>query len=103
MKPLSGLEIGRPYFTIFYADDRRQQPIVETYVYIGEDRREEDGASTTEYIFQFARSFYQHGNWNRMTQDERAQYGDSAPIVTFDASRMESVFDRDGLVAELGR
>jgi hypothetical protein len=98
--PAEDLQVGRTYFAVFHADGRRDQPIVETYVYIGSDAHEEDGVALTEYVFQFARSFYQHGNWNRMTMDERDEYVDS-PIVRFDVKSVRAIHDAAGLAEQL--
>jgi hypothetical protein len=97
------LQAGKTYFVLFYADGRREKPVVETFVYIGSDfRPAEAGAHDTQYQFQFARSFYQQGDWNQMTMDERDEYVE-APVVTFDAKSLAHVFDHAGLVEELRR
>ncbi|HET9652964.1 MAG TPA: hypothetical protein VFP36_12265 [Usitatibacter sp.] len=94
------LQPGRTYFALFHADGRRDQPIVETYVFIGTDEREDEGIAQTEYVFQLARSYYQHGDWNRMTMDERDEYVD-APIVTFDVKSLRAIHDAAALTEEL--
>lgn len=96
----ANLQPGKTYFALFHADGRRDQPIVETYVFIGTEEREEDGVAQTEYLFQFARSYYQHGDWNRMTMDERDEYVDP-PIVTFDAESVRAIHDAAALAEEL--
>jgi len=95
------LQAGKTYFVLFYADGRREKPVVETFVYIGSDLRPaEADAHDAQYQFQFARSFYQHGDWNQMTMDERDEYVD-APVVAFDTKSLAHVFDPAGLVDEL--
>lgn len=94
------LQAGQTYFALFFAGGRRDQPIVETFVYIGSDFRPEDTTRVTEYQFQLARSYYQHGNWNQMKMDERDEYVDP-PIVTFDAAGLAAIHDAAGLAAEL--
>ncbi len=49
---------------------------------------------------QFARVYYQHGDWNRMTMDERDEYIDP-PIVTFDAETVGAIHDAAGLIEAL--
>jgi hypothetical protein len=97
-----GLQHGQAYFALFYAENRRDRPIVETFVFIGSDFRPDDTRHDTVYIFQLARSFYQQGDWNQMTMDERDQYTD-APVVTFDAQGLAAIHDAASLAAELGR
>lgn len=96
------LRAGRTYFALFFAGGRRDQPIVETFVFIGSDFRPEDRAHETEYTFQLARSYYQHGDWNQMTMDERDEYVEP-PIVNFDAQRLDAMHDAASLAAQLGR
>jgi hypothetical protein len=98
--PPESLKVGSTYFALFHADGRREQPIIETYVYIGAESREEDGVAQMEYVFQFARSYYQHGNWKRMTMDERDEYIDP-PTVSFDPGSIPAIHDAAGLVEEL--
>jgi hypothetical protein len=54
------------------------------------------------YTFQLARSYYQHGDWNRMKMDERDEYVEP-PVVNYDAQSLANVFDAATLAAELGR
>ena len=86
------LVIGNTYFTVFYADQGCRVPVVETYVYLGSEQR--------EHVFQTARSFHQRGNWNEMTEVERAAF-DPAPVLTFDPESLEPVVDISGLVGEM--
>lgn len=88
------LKHGRTYFALFFASDRRDQPVVETFVFIGSD--------AGEFTFQLARSYYQHGDWNQMTMDERDEYVDP-PIVNFDPPSLSHIYDAAGLAAELSR
>jgi len=95
------LRHGRTYFTLFFAEGRRDRPIVETFVFIGADFRPADeGKHETEYTFQLARSYYQHGDWNQMPMDDRDPYIDP-PVINFDAQSLKSVHDAAGLAAEL--
>jgi len=45
-------------------------------------------AGTVEFTFQLARSYYQHGDWNQMTMDERDEYVDP-PVINVDAPGLE--------------
>ena len=94
------LRAGQTYFALFFAGGRRDQPIVETFVFIGSDFRPEGGNHQTEYTFKLARSFYQHGDWNQMTMDERDEYVDP-PVVGFDAQSLANIHDAASLAAEL--
>ncbi len=96
------LQHGRAYFTLFFVEGRRDQPIVETFVFIGEDFRPEDTVHVPVYTFQLARSYYQHGDWNQMKMDERDEYIEP-PVVVYDAQSLANVFDAASLAAELGR
>jgi hypothetical protein len=96
------LRHGRAYFTLFFAEGRREQPIVETFVFIGEDFRPDDMVNVRVYTFQLARSYYQHGDWTRMKMDERDEYVEP-PVVTYDAQSLAKVFDAASLAAELTR
>jgi hypothetical protein len=94
------LEVGNTYFTVFYPDEKLQSPVVETFVYLGADIRDNGESRTTEHIFQNARSYHQHGNWNQMTQDERAEY-EIAPLLVLDAESLDPVVDIAGLIGEI--
>jgi hypothetical protein len=92
------LHVGETYFTLIYADDRRTLPIVETFVYIGRDQRDPDGA--VEHMFQFARSYHQDGDWNQMTMSTRSEYTEP-PVISFDAREIDNVVDVSGLIEAL--
>jgi len=92
------LHVGETYFTLLYADERHTLPVVETFVYIGQDQRDPDGA--VEHMFQFARSYHQGGDWNQMTMSQRNEYTEP-PVVTFDAGGLDAVVDVAGLIEAL--
>ena len=94
------LQRGKTYFALFFADGNRGQPIVETFVFIGTDFRPEDTKHVTEFTFQLARSYYQHGDWNQMTMDERDEYVDP-PVINVDAPGLERFFDARALCEQL--
>jgi hypothetical protein len=92
------LHVGETYFTLFYADERHTLPIVETFVYIGTDRRDPDGAR--EHMFQVARSYHQGGDWNQMTMSQRNEYTEP-PVISLDAGGLGAVVDVAGLIEAL--
>ena len=95
------LEVGKTYFTVFYADQSLLAPVIETFVYLGAESRTDEGYSSTEHVFQQARSFHQVGNWNSLASAERAQF-EVVPLLMFAPGDLEPVTDLEGLIAELG-
>jgi hypothetical protein len=92
MVDAQALEIGNTYFTVFYADQKLRFPVVETYIYLGPEGE--------DHIFQTARSFHQRGNWNEMTESERAEF-EGAPILVLDSASLDPVVAISGLIGEM--
>jgi len=94
------LEIGKTYFSVFYSDERLRFPVVETLVYLGSDVVEGESGSVPGHLFQYARSFHSDGNWNRMTDEERAEFVEP-PVILYEEAHRDPVVDVEGLIREL--
>lgn len=94
------LEIGKTYFSVFYADEELRHPLVETLVYLGPEALERDTASVPGHLFQYAESFHRDGNWKEMTDAKRQEF-EEAPVVTFETAHIDPVVDVDGLIEAL--
>jgi hypothetical protein len=94
------LQIGKTYFTVFYADREFRKPVIETWIYIGTEAEEEAGELAIEYQFQQARSYHQEGNWNELSPSQRDEC-DMVPLLNFDAASLDPVVDIAGLIEEL--
>jgi hypothetical protein len=90
-------EVGKTYFSVFYADTQLTHPVFETLVYLGPDSADNGDAL---HLFQYAASFHSDGNWNGLTEEARAAF-DEPPIVGYAPDHAEPVVDADGLIQEL--
>ena len=94
------LEVGETYFSVFYMDEKLTIPIVETFVYLGAELADGPGGRRQSHLFQYAGSFHSDGNWNEMTDEERAEFSEP-PLLAFDDADCEHIVDADALIAEL--
>jgi hypothetical protein len=94
------LEVGETYFSVFYMDEELKIPVVETLVYLGADMADGPDGRQRAHLFQFAGSFHSDGNWNEMSDEERAEFPEP-PVMAFGDSDCEYVVDAEGLIAEL--
>jgi hypothetical protein len=95
------LEVGKTYFSVFYADEQLLHPVFETLIYLGPEIGE-DKKSNSLHLFQYAESFHSDGNWKEMSSDER-QVFDEPPLITYEAAHIEPIVDVDGLLEELAQ
>ena len=91
---------GATYFSVFYMDEALTTPVVETLVYLGPELADGPGGPRRMHLFQFAGSFHSDGNWNEMTDEDRAQFAEP-PILAFEDSDRDHVVDAEGLIREL--
>jgi hypothetical protein len=91
-----GLEIGKTYFALWFADEKLRFPDIETLIYLGLDK----GCDPPVHVFQPAWSFSKHGNWLKLSQSQKAEI-DEPPIVNFEFGEVEPVCDVDGLIEQL--
>jgi hypothetical protein len=99
-QPLA-LEPGKTYFSLFYIDEQRRFPIVDTLIYLGQDVIEGERGMVPGHLFQYAASYHSDGNWNEMSDEEREQF-DEPPVIAFEDAHQEAVMDAEGLVKALG-
>jgi hypothetical protein len=94
------LEIGKTYFSVFYADERLHHPVFETLIYLGPETFEREHGGVPGHLFQYAESFHSDGNWKEMSAAQRDTF-EEAPVVTFEAAHLDPIVDSDGLIEEL--
>ena len=94
------LEVGATYFSVFYMDEALTIPVVETLVYLGAELGNGPGGPQRTHLFQFAGSFHSDGNWNEMTDEERADFAEP-PVLAFEDADRDHVVDAEGLIEEL--
>ena len=94
------LEVGGTYFAVFYMDEKLTTPVVETFVYLGAEITQGPDGPLQSHLFQYASSFHSDGNWNEMTDDERAEFPEP-PLLAFDEADRDHVVDAEGLIGEL--
>jgi hypothetical protein len=95
------LEVGKTYFSVFYADEKLLHPVFETLIYLGPEIGE-DEKSASLHLFQYAESFHSDGNWKDMTADERQEFAEP-PLITYEAAHIDPIVDADGLIEELAK
>jgi len=93
-------EVGKTYFSVFYADRELHHPLFETLVYVGLDTAEGDSGSTPMHLFQYARSFHADGNWSLLTDEQRAGF-EEPPIMSYAVDEVDPLVDANGLIEEL--
>jgi hypothetical protein len=63
---------GGPYFTVSYQEGGVNLPEVETLVYLGSTRLDDEvEQSKTHFLFQLARSYQEDGDWSELPEDGR--------------------------------
>ena len=94
------LEVGKTYFSVFYADERLLHPIFETLIYLGPETLKREDGGVLGHLFQYAESFHSDGNWKEMSAAQRDAF-EEAPVVTFEAAHLDPIVDSDRLIEEL--
>jgi hypothetical protein len=86
------LDQGKAYFFLSYADERMRIPLIETYIYLGSNLREESSAEQVRY-FKEPDRFLQTGQ----TLDDR----DLAHCILVGDDTAELILDARGLINAL--
>ena len=92
---MDDLQPGRPYFIVGFYDKQFDFPAISTYVFLGIDAFEEKNPNEpTEYCFQDAASYGEHGNLN--TANSKA--ATEAEFVVLNQDQLHMVLDKEGLI-----
>ena len=93
---------GGPYFTVSYQEGGVNLPEVETLVYLGSTQfDDEEGQSTTHFMFQLARSYQEDGDWTALPEERRDELATDAEVMFYDEGGVGSIADIDGLLVLL--
>ena len=93
-------EAGATYFSVFYMDEQLTVPVVETFVYLGQELATGPHGPQRSHLFQFAGSYHSDGNWNDMSDEERGHF-EEPPVLAFDDADRDHIVDAEGLILEL--
>jgi hypothetical protein len=80
-----------------YADEDLSLPEIETLIYLG--RTKTDDAAPI-HLFQRAWSYHNEGDWDQMSQEQRAEY-EEIPLVYFPVGSVEPICDGAELIERL--
>jgi len=92
---------GGPYFTVSYQEGGVNLPEVETLVYLGSTRFDEEGQSKTHFLFQLARSYQADGDWTTLPEERRTAIAAGAEVMFYDEDSVGSIADINGLLVLL--
>ena len=93
---------GGPYFTVYYQEGGVNLPEVETLVYLGSTQfDDEEGQSTTHFMFRLARSYQEDGDWTALPEERRDELATDAEVMFYDEGGVGSIADIDGLLVLL--
>jgi len=97
-----GLAPGGPYFTVSYQEGGVNLPQVETLVYLGSTRLDDEfGQPKTHFMFQLASSYQVHGHWSELPEKRREELATNAEVMSYDEDSVGSIADIDGLLVLL--
>jgi hypothetical protein len=93
---------GGPYFTVSYQEGGVNLPEVETLVYLGSTRLDDElGQPKTHFMFQLANSYQAHGDWSELPEKRREELATNAEVMFYDEVSVGSIADIDGLLVLL--
>lgn len=93
---------GGPYFTVSYREGGVNLPEIETLVYLGSTRLDdESGQSKAHFMFQLASSYQEHGDWSELPESQREDLASDAEVMFYDEDSVGSIADIDGLLVLL--
>jgi len=93
---------GGPYFTVSYQEGGVNLPEVETLVYLGSTRLDDElGQPHTHFVFQLANSYQAHGDWSELPEKRREELATNAEVMFYDEVSVGSIADIDGLLVLL--
>jgi len=93
---------GGPYFTVSYQEGGVNLPEVETLVYLGSIRLDDElGQPKTHFMFQLASSYQAHGDWSELPEKRREELATNAEVMFYDEHSVGSIADIDGLLVLL--
>ncbi len=97
-----GLAPGGPYFTVSYQEGRVNLPQVETLVYLGSTRLDDEfGQPKNHFMFLLASSYQVHGDWSELPEKRREELATNAEVMFYDEDSVGSIADIDGLLVLL--
>lgn len=90
---------GKHYFVVSCSDGAVNLPEIETLVYLGSAQMiAEDGRALTGFLFQDARSYYQDGDWSRVSEEQGGDLAAQGSVMFYDADTVATIADIDGLL-----
>jgi hypothetical protein len=92
---MSGLfSVGEVYFRVKYAEPSMKYPLIESFVFLGENLSDEDTQDT--WYFQFADSFAKHGSVLQGPGGDRR-------VSCVSRNELEDMLDSEQLLRELSQ
>lgn len=93
---------GGPYFTVSYQEGGVNLPEVETLVYLGSTRLDDEmGQPKTHFMFQLASSYQEDGDWSELPAKRREELASDAEVMFCDEDSIGSIADIDALLVLL--
>lgn len=93
---------GGPYFTVSYQKGGVNLPEVETLVYLGLMRPDDDVAEPkAHFLFQLTCSYQHDGDWTELPEERRTELAADAKVMLYDEGSVRSIADIDGLLVLL--
>jgi hypothetical protein len=93
---------GSPYFTVSYLASGVNLPKLDTLVYLGfAETADDDGHSTTGFLFQDAESFQQDGDWSELAEEQSTELAADGVVMFYDQDSVGSIADINGLLVLL--
>ena len=93
---------GDAYFTVSYQAGGVNLPEVETLVFLGSTKLDDEvGESKTHFLFQLARSYQEDGDWTELPEERRTKLTADAEVMFYDEHSVGSIADIDGLLVLL--